>query len=77
MVTIDFTELSLDIFGGAVMATVTYELVYIAAGLLSSVAPVIMSVSNVPIFAGVASICALGGAIFGKVGSKLYKQATA
>lgn len=77
MVEIDFQELGIDVIAGTVLGTFGAGIEYTAAGLLNAVSPAIMPAASVPIFAGITGLALLAGAVFYKVGSKMWNKATA
>lgn len=70
MININFTDLSLDIFGGLVLG----GLMYVITKAIISVNPAFLSTSNLPSIAG---ILMFSGMIFGKGGSRMYKETDA
>lgn len=70
---IDFTDLGLDLFAGTILGALGSVLELTAAVLASSVMPALFNTTTNPIFAGIVGLSLLGGAIFTKVGSRMYK----
>lgn len=76
MVQIDFSELGLDLVAGTIIGAIGATVELTAATLASSSMPLLFNNTTIPLYAGIVGLGMFVGAIFGKVGSKMYKASS-
>ncbi len=72
----DFTDLGLDIFAGTIFGSLGATLELTAATLASASMPALFTAGTIPLYAGITGLTLFAGAVFTKLGSKIYKAAS-